>query len=252
MFKLYNLYNQVILEAVQRDNILDAIRQRRIVTITYNDGSGEATEKRTLEVYVYGTLHNGKPAIRAYQKFGPSRSSIEKDPDTGEPILNKSGNQKPVPKWKTFLVDKILTWETTNMKFYTPIHDRDNDYMMIKYREDGGDKMFGSIFASADFDDKYRKKKGLNVPVQGTQPTDVGQTQPGIQKPQSEPAYDEYEHEPYPNDYAEEEPIDNTSYEKEPVREPSQEEEPITTTSFDEPENEYEEEDIEDEEEVRY
>lgn len=151
MFKLYNLYEQVILEAVQRDNIFDAINKRQRVNITYDDGDGIHTGKRTIEVYAYGTLHNGKSAIRAYQIFGDTKTFK--------------------PMWKTFLVDNILSWDLLNFVFYTPISDRDPSLKNkgMAYREDNQDKLFSKIHGSVTFKDQYNKDN-----VENTSKVDFG------------------------------------------------------------------------------
>lgn len=166
MFNLYNLYEQVILEAVQRDKIFAAIDKHHRVNITYDDGSGDATGKRTIEVYAYGKLLNGKPAIRAYQIFGDTKTHK--------------------PMWKTFLVDNILSWDPLNFIFYTPISDRDPllKNRGMSYREDNTDKLFSTIWASADFKDQYNKDNQPNT----------GKVNWGNAE---EKEYQEYNHTPY-------------------------------------------------------
>lgn len=179
MLKLYNLYKDVILEAVQDNKIYDAIRKRHRVNITYNDGKDEeATGKRTIEVYLYGALAisdpAGKPAIRAYQIFGDTKTGA--------------------PGWKTFLADRIISWEPLDFVFYTPISDRDPDLRNAgkAYREDNADKLFSSVYASADFNNiKYDKKKSDGVFTKDgkddADKTNVGQVNWGNQNNPEEP-----------------------------------------------------------------
>jgi hypothetical protein len=152
MFKLYNLYEEVILEAVQRDSIIDAITKHQRVNIIYNDdketvsqNGSSGTGKRTIEVYLYGKLRGGGQAIRAYQIFGDTKTHK--------------------PMWKTFLVDNIVSWEPLNSFFYTPISDRDPVLKNrgMSYRDDGHDKLFDYVHVAADFNDKYQKNNNTGV-----------------------------------------------------------------------------------------
>lgn len=137
MFKLYNLFEQVILESVSRDKVVDAIENKYRVNITYEGTDKTATEKRQIEVYAYGSTENGYSVIRAFQLFGDTKTTK--------------------PSWKFFRLDRILSWTPTNFKFYNPVSDRDNT--IPKYKEDGTDKtMKFTPILTAKFDDKYRKK----------------------------------------------------------------------------------------------
>jgi hypothetical protein len=252
MFKLYNLYKEVILESVHRDKIYDAINKKQRVNITYDDGTHTHTGKRTIEVYVFGRLNNsnpvGKPAIRAYQVFGDTKSGYKKD---------EAGNKVKVPKWKTFLVDKITSWEPVNFHFYTPISDRDPSLqnMGMAYREDGGDDLFGTIWASAEFNhDKYDKKKSIGVFSDKDAEVDKSKTSKvkwGDERYQEPDSNDDYEDEPYKfGDYSRDKV--NPDYEEEPT-EPDYGNEP-TEPEYSEDEVEpvepdYEEEDIDPDEE---
>lgn len=139
MLKLYNLFEQVILESISRDKIFDCLIHKYRVNITYAGEDGDrATGKRTIEVYAYGTTQNGYPVIRAYQIFGETKTKK--------------------PAWKFFRLDRILSWEPTNFYFYTPISDRDST--IPPYREDGeDDTMKLKPIATAQFDPQYRKNK---------------------------------------------------------------------------------------------
>lgn len=153
MINLYNIFEEVILESnnvlseqISDDVIRKAIDGKYRVNITYDDGKGGPTGKRNIEVYAMGDI-KGYPTIRAFQLFGNTK--------TGTAV------------WKTFRVDRILSWEPTNFKFYNPVSDRDGS--IPKYKEDGTDKTIGhnpsgefnrggKTDAHAEFDPKYRKK----------------------------------------------------------------------------------------------
>jgi predicted DNA-binding transcriptional regulator YafY len=103
MLKLYNLYEQVILEATEIEKVMDAIEKHYTVNIKYNNGKNDGSQnmKRYCEVYNFGTTYGNNNAIRVYQLSGP----------------NGRG-------WKTFRLDRIVEWEPTNFKFNNPVSDR--------------------------------------------------------------------------------------------------------------------------------
>lgn len=142
MIKLYNIFKEVIIESktvltesIPDQSIYDAIQNKYRVNITYDDGKGGPTGKRQIEVYAFGSI-DGYEAIRAYQLSGNTRTKNA--------------------VWKTFRVDRILTWEPVNFKFYNPVSDRDSS--IPRYKEDGHDvTLGGQTKPYAGFEDKYRK-----------------------------------------------------------------------------------------------
>jgi predicted DNA-binding transcriptional regulator YafY len=145
MLSLYNILENIIIEtknmlseSVPEQKIYDAIENKYRVNITYDDDKGGPIGKRQIEVYALGDI-DGYPAIRAYQLSGNTRTENA--------------------VWKTFRVDRIMTWEPVNFKFYNPVSDRDNTGSIPKYREDGMDTTLGGqTNPYAKFDDKYRKR----------------------------------------------------------------------------------------------
>jgi predicted DNA-binding transcriptional regulator YafY len=139
MFKLHKIFDDLILEnnklineSVSDDAIRDAINNKYRVNITYDSGDGKTPGKRNIEVYALGDI-NGYPAIRAFQLFGDTKTETA--------------------VWKTFRVDKILTWQPTNFRFYNPVSDRDSS--IPRYKEDGTDKTLGG---STDTHAQFNRK----------------------------------------------------------------------------------------------
>ncbi len=131
------LENQLLTEGVSDKQIIDAINNKVRVNITYTDEKGGPTGKRNIEVYAFGDI-NGYPSIRAFQLFGNTKTENA--------------------VWKTFRVDRILSWQPTNFKFYNPVSDRDSS--IPKYRENGYDEVLGGMTnVYAVFDPKYRKNR---------------------------------------------------------------------------------------------
>ena len=117
--KLYNLFEDIILEAVKNVRLLmeavdfntvrDSIENKYNVNIVYVDGDGVRTS-RYIQPYVLGDTIAGNKAIRAYQIFGGSRTMTTKGEGSGG-------------AWRIFRLDRIVEWKPTNMRFTTPISD---------------------------------------------------------------------------------------------------------------------------------
>lgn len=120
--KLYNLYEEVIFEEIEKhrklltegvadDELIRAIEGEKDkngnkywynYNIEYRDNPDTPPSKRYIQIYVYGEQPNGHYSIRAYQIKGGSASN------------------KP-SEWKIFRVDKIVSLKKTNMKWNKPI-----------------------------------------------------------------------------------------------------------------------------------
>ena len=154
--KLYNLYEQVILEgliteSVNTDQVVNTIdgeyansgkkfiRRIRInydgddVTDKFGNVTREGKGWRNIVVHAYGK-HKSNPnreVIRAYQVYGDSLR---------EP-------QQP-SGWKLFRLDRITHWEPTNLKYWKPI-EIDGQ----KTNMSGDDSMVGEVKV-VNFDSK--------------------------------------------------------------------------------------------------
>ena len=113
--KLYNLFEDVILEEIENrkllsegvsiDNVNAAIDGKYNVNILYRDYDDEAYSKRYIQVYALGKTTSGNDAIRAFQFKGGS----------------KKGNEKYF--WKIFRLDRIEGWFPTDITWDKPISD---------------------------------------------------------------------------------------------------------------------------------
>ena len=137
--KLYNLFEDIILEEKLKQQIIsegisinpvvDAIKGKYNVNISYLDSETNAVTTRYIQVYTLGKINGtGNIAIRAYQISGGSKRN------------NKNG-------WKIFLLDYIQSWTPTNMKWTHPVSDFD---VNIPSYNQLGDKTFSSIIAQVD------------------------------------------------------------------------------------------------------
>ena len=128
--KLYNLFEEVILEESKRlltenvsdQQIIDAINGRYNVNILYDDYPDSSPSvqpsKRYIQVYNIGNTKAGNKAIRAFQIFGGSKTT----PKQGA--------------WKVFRLDRIRGWFPTQVKFARPVSDKDPS--LPKYNDSMG------------------------------------------------------------------------------------------------------------------
>lgn len=104
--KLYNLYKEVILEAVDIKSVQNAIRNNLGVNIVYQDNSIDSNKgPRYCQILAMGKTSKGNMAIRVYQISGPNLKR------------NKDGK---IQHWKTFRLDRIQQMNPTNFRFYAP------------------------------------------------------------------------------------------------------------------------------------
>lgn len=128
--KLYNIYEGLILENINRSEVLQAIEKRYRVNIDYMGDEETEPGKRTIEVYAFGQSKGGNLIIRAYQGFGRTTTVI--------------------PAWKIFRLDRITKWEPINVVkgiFNSPISDRAD----VPPFNPNGDKSMTSVYAVVQF-----------------------------------------------------------------------------------------------------
>ena len=136
--KLYNLFeelileeserNRLILESVSEDKVKAAIDGKYNVNILYRDFEDAPPSKRYIQVYQYGITKAGNRAIRAYQIFGASKTKNPSD-------------------WKIFRLDRIEGWFPTKVKWSKPVSDLDAS--IARYNKDG-DNSFSQVLYKAN------------------------------------------------------------------------------------------------------
>jgi predicted DNA-binding transcriptional regulator YafY len=121
--KLYNTFNQLILEVASRDQIYNAIRDRRVCVIYYEGDEPGGKGLRVIEPVAFGLSKKGNAVLRAWDREGASHRAY----------LGK----KPLPSWRFFRVDKINFIRPTQETFdtprpnYNPNGDRSMERMFI-------------------------------------------------------------------------------------------------------------------------
>lgn len=104
--KLYNTLKTLILEVASIESIVDAIKKRQKVVIYYNGDEPGGNGLRTIEPVCFGYSKAGNPVLRAWDLEGASHRAY----------LGK----KPLPGWRMFRVDKIVSFRPTAEKFNKP------------------------------------------------------------------------------------------------------------------------------------
>jgi len=142
--KLYNLYKEVILEAVDIKSTQDAIKNNLGVNIVYQDNSIDSNSgPRYCQILAMGKTSKGNMAIRVYQISGPNL---------------KRDNKGTIQRWKTFRLDRIQQMTPTNFTFYAPpdeLYNALGDKTLNIPNDDGMANM--AIFSNKNLD-KYREK----------------------------------------------------------------------------------------------
>jgi len=101
--KLINLYNELLVENANKEEVIRSINEKRIVVIKYDSEEPEGKGFRKIEPVAFGRSKSGNMIIRAYQVAGKSLSYVTKN--------------TPKPGWRTFRIDKILTFDVQNATF---------------------------------------------------------------------------------------------------------------------------------------
>jgi predicted DNA-binding transcriptional regulator YafY len=104
--KLYNTLKTLILEVASIESIVDAIKKRQKVVIYYNGDEPGGNGLRTIEPVCFGYSKAGNPVLRAWDLEGASHRAY----------LGK----KPLPGWRMFRVDKIVSFRPTAERFNNP------------------------------------------------------------------------------------------------------------------------------------
>jgi hypothetical protein len=116
---------------VSPSEIVNVINQKRGVIIDYDDETETPVlGKRYVEIYVYGLMKgSGNEALRGFAYAGVTKYGLN--------------------KWKTFLVNRIRSWEVTDSYFNTEPNDRNTLAQLYNRRGDGS---MTTIFAQVKFD----------------------------------------------------------------------------------------------------
>ena len=118
--KLYNVFKSLILEVASIDSIVDAIKKRKTVLIYYDGDEPGGRGLREIEPVCFGYSKADNPVLRAWDRMGASHTDY-----TGE---------QPLPGWRLFRVDKIMSFKPTGENFteIKPNYNLNGDKSMVR------------------------------------------------------------------------------------------------------------------------
>ena len=130
---------RIIKESVENNQVIDAIKKRYEVKVTYqSDEDPKGSGERLIQPVAYGLSKSGNPVIRAFQPFGDTKTKV--------------------PHWKMFRLDRLVDWKPLkNRKFQEP--------PQFPYTTNGkfnptGDKSMSVVYVISDFkgsEERYEK-----------------------------------------------------------------------------------------------
>ena len=126
--KLYNTLKDVILEVVAVNSVTDTIKKKQKIVMYYDGDEPGGKGLRLIEPVCFGYSKAGNPVLRAWDLEGASHKAY----------LGK----KPLPSWRMFRVDKIVSFKPTAETFNEPKPGYNPN----------GDKSMTSVVINAVFD----------------------------------------------------------------------------------------------------
>ena len=126
--KLYNINKNLILEVASIESVINSIRNKNRVIIYYDGEEPGGRGLREIEPVCFGYSKRGNPVLRAWDLEGASHRGFK--------------GEKPLPSWRLFRLDRIMSLTPTGNNFETP---RPN-YNPI------GDKSMNRVIINAKFD----------------------------------------------------------------------------------------------------
>jgi predicted DNA-binding transcriptional regulator YafY len=101
--KLYNTVKSLILEIASINSIVTAIKNKDKIIIYYDGDEPGGRGLREIEPVCFGYSKANNPVLRAWDNEGASHTSYK--------------GEQPLPGWRLFRVDKILSFKPTGEKF---------------------------------------------------------------------------------------------------------------------------------------
>jgi predicted DNA-binding transcriptional regulator YafY len=125
--KLYNIAKSLILEVASIDSIVDAINKKNKIIIYYDGDEPGGRGLREIEPVCFGYSKSDNPVLRAWDNSGASHTGYK--------------GEQPLPGWRLFRVDKILSFKPSGEKF-TELRPNYNQ---------SGDKSMSRVIINASF-----------------------------------------------------------------------------------------------------
>ena len=126
--KLQGALKGLIYEIASLDSIVDAIKKRQVVIIYYDGDEPGGRGIREIEPVCLGVSKAGNKVLRAWDSEGASHTGYK--------------GEQPLPGWRMFRLDKILSNKPTGEVYNTPRPGYNFN----------GDKSMVSVIINAKFD----------------------------------------------------------------------------------------------------
>lgn len=131
--KLTTITKSLILEIASIESIVDAIKKRQKIVIYYDGDEPGGRGLRQIEPVCFGYSKANNPVLRAWDEEGASHTGYK--------------GEQPLPGWRLFRVDKILSFKPTGEKFNQPRE---------KYNVNG-DKSMVRVIINVKFDNQQQE-----------------------------------------------------------------------------------------------
>ena len=117
--KLVKTLTKLITEVAAIDDVQRSIKQKNVITINY-DGEEYGRGYRDIEPVCLGVSKAGNMVLRAWERQGVSHS--------------KEVEGNPIPGWRLFRLDKILTYlpQGDNFNEVRPLYNPNGDNSMVR------------------------------------------------------------------------------------------------------------------------
>jgi len=143
--KLNEALKGLICEIASIDGVVDSIKKRQVVIIYYDGDEPGGRGIRQIEPVCLGTSKAGNKILRAWDDEGASHTAYK--------------GEQPLPGWRIFRLDKILSIKPTGEVYNTPKPGYNFN----------GDKSMVSVIINAKFDNQQPEAPAPTTPV--TSPT---------------------------------------------------------------------------------
>jgi predicted DNA-binding transcriptional regulator YafY len=142
--KLNQALKGLICEIASIDGVVDAIKKRQIVIIYYDGDEPGGRGIRQIEPVCLGISKAGNKILRAWDDEGASHTAYK--------------GEQPLPGWRIFRLDKILSIKPTGEVYNTPKPNYNFN----------GDKSMVSVIINAKFDNQQPQETPTTTPTPQT------------------------------------------------------------------------------------
>ena len=104
--KLYNTLKDVILEVVAVNSVTDTIKKKQKIVMYYDGDEPGGKGLRLIEPVCFGYSKSDNPVLRAWDLEGDSHTAYN--------------GEQPLPGWRLFRLDKVLTYKPSGENFTSP------------------------------------------------------------------------------------------------------------------------------------